>query len=39
MFKEEYPEGFGELYDIEKDPWEMENLYFYPEYSQIVKEI
>lgn len=39
MFKDEYPEGFGELYDIEKDPWEMENLYFYPEYSQVIKEI
>lgn len=30
---------FGELYDIEKDPWEMENLYFKPEYQQVVQEL
>jgi hypothetical protein len=28
MFKDEFPSGFGELYDIEADPWEMQNLYF-----------
>jgi choline-sulfatase/uncharacterized sulfatase len=39
MFPEEYPEGFGELYDIEEDPWEMKNLYFEPEYQDTVREI
>jgi len=28
MFPEEYPDGFGELYDLADDPWEMSNLYF-----------
>jgi len=28
MFKEEYPDGFGELYNLAEDPWEMNNLYF-----------
>lgn len=28
MFAKEYPDGFGELYNIATDPWEMENLYF-----------
>lgn len=28
MFPDEYPTGFGELYDLESDPWEMQNLYF-----------
>jgi len=35
MFCKEYPEGFGELYDIENDPWEMENLYFHKEYQDV----
>lgn len=39
MFAEEYPEGFGELYDMEADPWEMENLYFDRKYSGIVREM
>jgi choline-sulfatase/uncharacterized sulfatase len=39
MFAEEYPDGFGELYDLEKDPWEMKNLYFLPEYQAVVKEL
>lgn len=28
MFADEYPEGFGELYNLQDDPWEMNNLYF-----------
>jgi len=28
MFREEYPDGFGELYNLNDDPWEMRNLYF-----------
>ena len=30
---------FGELYDIENDPWEIRNLYFDPEYKEIVQEM
>jgi arylsulfatase len=32
----EYPEGFGELYNLESDPWEMNNLYFDQEHKQRV---
>lgn len=32
----EHPEGFGELYDLETDPWEMTNLYFDPAYRDRV---
>jgi arylsulfatase A-like enzyme len=39
MFQDEYPEGVGELYDIESDPWEMKNLYFEKEYRDIVLEM
>lgn len=40
MFPEEYPQGgFGELYDLENDPWEMQNLYFKPEYAAVVQEL
>ena len=28
MFSKEYPDGFGELYNIADDPWEMNNLFF-----------
>jgi len=28
MFREDYPKGFGELYNLNEDPWEMKNLYF-----------
>lgn len=39
MFKEEYPDGFGELYDLQKDPYEMKNLYFEKEYREKVTEL
>lgn len=39
MFPQSYPEGFGELYNVEKDPWEMENLYFHAEYKHVVEEM
>jgi arylsulfatase len=39
MFKEAYPEGFGELYNLEEDPWEMNNLYFEKEYGKKVDEL
>lgn len=39
MFAKDYPDGFGELYDLESDPWEMKNLYFDPEYQDIVHSI
>ncbi|MGB0258765.1 MAG: sulfatase/phosphatase domain-containing protein, partial [Coraliomargarita sp.] len=28
-----------ELYDIQKDPWELENLAYNPEYAQVVAEM
>ena len=39
MFREEYPEGFGELYNVEEDPWEMDNLYFKAEYRDKVIQL
>jgi len=39
MFAEEYPSGFGELYDLAADPWEMRNLYFEPDRAEIVREL
>lgn len=39
MFVEEYPDGFGELYDLEADPWEMRNLYFEKEYAALAAEM
>lgn len=32
-------EDFGELFDIEKDPYELENLYFKPEYKEVVEKL
>jgi choline-sulfatase/uncharacterized sulfatase len=39
MFADEYPEGFGELYDLVEDPWEMHNLYFMPQYAGIIQQL
>jgi choline-sulfatase/uncharacterized sulfatase len=39
MFPEEYPEGFGELYNLAEDPWEMRNRFFDPECRQTVQEL
>lgn len=39
MFPAEYPEGFGELYDLEKDPWEMTNLFFEPAQRAVVDDL
>jgi len=38
-FAHEYPGGFGELYDLESDPWEMENLYFDARHAGVVREL
>ena len=39
FFPEEYPDGFGELYDLDADPWEMRNLYFESDYQDIAAEL
>ena len=39
MFPEAYPAGFGELYDLRSDPWEMRNRYFDSDYQPIVDEL
>jgi arylsulfatase A-like enzyme len=39
MFPQEHPGGFGELYDVEADPWEMRNLYFEPDHRAVVHEL
>jgi choline-sulfatase/uncharacterized sulfatase len=36
MFGDAYPQGFGELYNIRQDPWEMENLYFRPDQQERI---
>jgi len=39
FFGDRCPDGFGELYDLEADRWEMTNLYFDDEYAGVVREI
>jgi choline-sulfatase/uncharacterized sulfatase len=39
IFPEEHPQGFGELYDLEADPWEMSNLYGKKEHADTVREL
>ncbi|NBB96379.1 MAG: sulfatase-like hydrolase/transferase [Planctomycetes bacterium] len=39
MFASDYPDGFGELYDIEADPWEMNNLYVQDAYQDTVRKM
>ena len=39
MFPEEYPDGFCELYNLREDPWEMNNLFFVPEYRPKIAEL
>ena len=39
MFAAEYPDGFGELYDLQAGPWEMENLYFNADHADVVAEL
>jgi arylsulfatase len=39
MFAEEYPGGFGELYDLEADPWEMQNLFFDARCASVVGDM
>ncbi len=39
MFPEQYPDGFGELYDLHADAWEMRNLYFEADYQDKVREL
>lgn len=39
MFQKEYPQGFGELYDLQSDPHEMNNLFFDPAHRERVLEL
>jgi choline-sulfatase/uncharacterized sulfatase len=39
MFRKEHPEGFGELYDLRADPWELTNLYFDAAWQGKVQEL
>lgn len=39
MFRKEHPEGFGELYNLGNDPWEMRNLFFEPSAHGKVQEL
>jgi len=37
LFAAEHPQGFGELYDLEADPWEMRNLFFEKDRQETVR--
>jgi arylsulfatase A-like enzyme len=39
FFAADYPEGFGELYDLQEDPWEMNNLYWQEKYRPVVRRM
>jgi arylsulfatase len=39
MFEDDYPDGFGELYNLDDDPWEMHNRYFDSGHAGIVREL
>ena len=39
MFPDEHPRGFCELYDLEKDPWEMTNLALDPAHRETVERM
>lgn len=39
MFAKSYPDGFGELYNLADDPWEMRNLFFEPAHQEKVREL
>jgi arylsulfatase A-like enzyme len=39
MFADEHPDGFGELYDLANDPWEMKNLFFEEDCRHVVSEL
>lgn len=39
LFAEQYPDGFGELYDLAEDPWELRNRWFDPDCQATVAEL
>lgn len=39
LFAAEHPAGFGELYDLAEDPWEMRNRWHDPECRGLVAEL
>jgi choline-sulfatase/uncharacterized sulfatase len=39
MFPQQHLSGFGELYNLKDDPWEMKNMYFDPRCAAKVKEL
>ncbi len=39
MFASEYPDGFGQLYDLKNDPWEERNLFFEPARREKIEEL